>query len=92
MQNGRVTDGDVVAQDQGPALGLPLAFVRHVQHATVLDVAPRPDPYPVDVPPGRGHRPDGAVVTDGDVTADVRLGSNVNPLPQHRFAVHEAIS
>src|SRR5436305_8201518 len=56
-----------------------MVLVSDVQHRTVLDVGARADANPVDVPPGRGVKPEGDVVAGGDVPHEVGAGGQEHP-------------
>ena len=92
VQDGSVSYRDVLTDQQRQAIGLPGAFVCHMQNASILDVAASPDPDEIHVPPDHGHWPDRHVIAQLDRSANTSRAVDENSGAQARSLVLETVN
>src|SRR5690606_3869345 len=82
VQHRFMTNGDIVAHDQGKTLGIIGAGVGDVQHTAVLNAAPLTDADTVHVGPDDRHWPDGTIVAQLHIAQHQSGGVYKYPRPQ----------
>ena len=83
VQDDRMPDRHIVADDQRRAIGFFLSLVRHMPHRQILYVRAAPDHDAVHIAAQHGVAPDGTVVAEFYVADDLAGGMEINPFTEN---------